>query len=264
MKAPELVSKVLLKMADHVRPGITTFTLDAIAAAELKKLGGFPYNKGYHPKWARFPYPAVTCLSVNDQIAHGIPSQRVLKEGDIVTLDLGVIDEDGNAGDSAMTVPVGEISKEDKLLLHYAKAVLYAGIKKVKAGVTVRQIARAMEQKAAERKFVINRQLGGHGIGKKMHEEPTIYHVTNNYAHISEEKYNEYEKFMDIELEAGKTYCLEPMVTFADPWGVIDPDTGWEFRTKDHRNCAMFEHMVKCLDDGYEILTTHIQPFQVS
>lgn len=263
MKANDLVSAVLTKLVKHVRPGVTTFTLDCIAEEEIKALGGFSFNKGYHPAWARFPYPAVLCANVNDSIAHAIPNQRKLKEGDIITLDLGVIDSEGNCGDAAICVPVGEISEQDKMLIRYAKSTLYAGIKVIKNGVTVRQIAQAMERKANERKFVINRQLAGHGIGKRMHEDPPIYQVTNHYAHVDEIHYKTHERFMDIELKTGMTVCLEPMVTFSDSWGVIDSQTGWEFKTRDGKKSAMFEHMIKVTDDGHEILTTHFEPFKL-
>lgn len=265
MKAPELVTNVLLKMADHVRPGVSTFTLDTLAEYEIQKLGGFSYNKGYHPDWARFPYPAVSCISVNNEIVHGVPAvSKILKEGDIVSLDVGVIDEDGNCGDAAMTLPVGQISKEDQLLLHYAKSTLYAGIKKIKNGATIYDLAKAMETKAAERKFVINRQFTGHGIGRRMHMDPNILHVTNWLAHVDQKRFDEYETYMDVKLTTGQIICLEPQLTYTDPWGMIDPNTGWTAVTKDGRKSAFFEHMIRVLDDGYEILTTHIQPFKLT
>lgn len=257
MKAAELVSTVLLELKEHVRPGITTFTLDALAADAIKRLGGFSYNKNYHPSWARFPYPATICTSVNTEIAHGVPSQRVLKEGDIINIDLGVIDEDGNCGDSSFTLPVGAISEQDKMLIHYAKKTLYAGIMAIKAGVAIEDLARAMERKAAERKYVINRQLCGHAIGKEMHEQPYIYHVTNHYREGA--MVDKYQALMDKTLTAGQIVCLEPMITYSDPWGFVDSDTGWTYRTRDGKNSAMFEEMVLVKDDGFEILTTHLK-----
>ena len=257
MKAPELVSTILLRLKEHVRPGVTTFTLDALAEQFLKELGGFSYNKNYHPKWARFPYPAVLCTSINSEIAHGVPSQRVLKEGDIINIDLGVIDEDGNCGDSALTLPVGEISEKDKILLHYAKNVLYTGIMKIKAGVTLHELAVAMKRRADERKFVINQQFCGHAIGREMHEQPFIYHVPNPYR--ESEMVEKYQKLMDVELKTGQVICLEPMLTYSDPWGWVDSNTGWTAKTRDGKNSAMFEEMILVKDDGFEILTTHLK-----
>ena len=257
MKAAEMVSTILLELKEHVRPGITTFTLDTLAEQAIKRLGGFSYNKNYHPKWARFPYPAVLCTSINNEIAHGVPSQRVLKEGDIVNIDLGIIDADGNCGDSSFTLPVGQISEQDKMLLHYAKKTLYAGIMAVRAGRTLDDLARAMMRKADERKYVINHQLCGHGIGRDMHEDPLIYHVTNPY--IEGDRVDKYQKLMDVELKAGQVICLEPMITYQDKWGFVDPDTGWAYRTRDGKKSAMFEEMVLVKDDGYEILTTHLK-----
>lgn len=256
MKAPELVTAVLLEMKKHCVPGVSTFTIDSIAEKKLKELGGFSYNKGYRPEWARVPYPAVTCISVNNVIAHGIPNQTlILKEGDLVNLDIGVIDEDGNCGDSSFTVGVGKVSDKDELLLRYAKKILYAGIAKVKEGVMIGEIASAMAAVARERNMLINHQICGHYIGKHMHES-AFYHVPNPH-YQNQKDFDDYEKLMEVKLEAGKIVCLEPCVTNGkDKWGQIDED-GWEFRTKDGAKSAMFEHMIKILPDGYEILTNH-------
>lgn len=258
MNAQELVSAVLLKVKEHVEPGVTTFALDAIAEVELKKLGGFSYNKNYHPKWARFPYPAVTCISVNNEMAHGIPSQRVLKNGDLVHIDLGVIDNDGNCGDAAFSIAVGDISKEDEMLLHYAKKCLYNGIKILKNGATIDDVAREVSRTAGERKFVVNHQLCGHGIGKHMHEKPDIYYAPNHY-HNDPENFDRYQKFLDFEFKTGMVICMEPVISTLDKWGVVDPKTGWTYYNRYGKKSAMFEEMVKITDDGYEILTTHLQ-----
>lgn len=258
IKAHEIVSKVLLKMKEHVRPGIDTFTINAIGAAELKKLGGTSYNKGYKPEWARVPWPTAACISVNNVIAHGIPSEGIfLKEGDLVNLDIGIRDSEGNCGDAAFSIGVGEISDKDELLLRYAKKVLYAGIARVKEGTLIGEIAAAMQRVANERNLIINHQLCGHYIGKEMHES-AFYQVPNPYFQDPKE-FDNYEKLMSQTLVAGKVLCLEPCLTNGrDKWGKID-DNGWELRTADGAKSAMFEHMIKVLPDGYEILTDHFK-----
>lgn len=255
MKAPELVSQVLLAIKSHVRPGISTFTLDSIAEKKLKEFGGKSYNKGYHPKWARYPFPATTCMSVNNVVAHGIPSEKLLRKGDIVNVDLGVIDEDGNCGDAAFTLAVGELSANDEMLLRYAKKILYAGISKVKGGVTVGEIVSAMQRVALERNMMINAQMCSHYIGKHMHEN-AFYNAPNPY--IIKEDFERYDKEqMGIKLEAGKILCLEPIITNGrDKWGQIDQN-GWEIRTQDGAKSAYFEHMILIKEDGHEILTNH-------
>lgn len=254
--AADIVSEVLLEVASHIRPGVTTFMLDCVAEQKIKELGAYSYNKGYHPEWAKFPWPTVSCISVNNIIAHGLPSERVvLTEGDLVNIDLGIVDKNGNCGDAALTVGVGNLAPEDEKLLRYAKNVTYAGIRRLADGMVNHQIAQAMENLAATGGFVINHQLCGHRIGKKMHEEPLIYHVTNPYT--NGEQYEQYTKFMRTPFHSGEIVCLEPCITFKDKWGIIDPQTGWTFQTRDGRKSAMFEHMVLVKKDGYEILTNH-------
>jgi len=256
MKAHEIVSKVLLKMKEHVRPGIDTFTINAVGASELKKLGGTSYNQGYKPNWARTAFPAVACISVNNVIAHGIPSESIfLEEGDLVNLDIGIRDSEGNCGDAAFSLGVGKLSEKDEILLRYAKKVLYAGIAKVKEGVMIGEVAAAMQRVANERKLLINHQLCGHYIGKEMHEN-AFYQVPNPYFQ-DPKQFDQYEKYMEEKLVAGKILCLEPCLTNGrDKWGKIDDD-GWELKTADGANSAMFEHMIRVLPDGYEILTNH-------
>lgn len=256
MKAQDLASQVLLAVKPHVVPGVSTFALDTIAAKTLKELGGFSYNKGYHPSWARFPWPTTTCISVNNVIAHGIPSENViLQNGDLCNIDIGVLDQDGNCGDCSFSLGVGDISDKDEILLRYAKKVLYAGISKVKAGAMIGDLVAAMQRVANERNMIINGQMASHYIGKEMHES-AFYNAPNPYR--DKEKFEEYEKeYMSEKLQAGRILCLEPIITNGkDQWGQIDQN-GWELRTRDGAKSAYFEHMIKILPDGYEILTTH-------
>src|SRR5689334_22774988 len=147
LKVWDIESLILKELASHVRPGITTLTLNNLARQLIKEYDVASFNRDYYPSWAPSPYPYETCISVNNEIVHGLPSDRELKQGDLVNIDLGII-KDGQCADAALTVPVGEISDADKELLHYAKKALYAGIEKVSAGVRVETIARAIEDTA--------------------------------------------------------------------------------------------------------------------
>lgn len=243
MKAWEIVSETLKTVAEAVKPGVTTKELDEIAEAKILELGGTPYNKGYKPEWAPFPFPATLCTSVNYVIAHGVPSSYKLKEGDIINLDVGV-KKDGLCGDAGMSVPVGEISNRDERLLRYTKQTLYKGIEQVKAGAQVKEIGIAMERHATQNGYKVNFGLCGHGIGKEMHQPPNIPNVY--LAGLGEEV-----------LKAGDMICIEPMLTWEDNLGTTVGD-GWGIRTKDGKNSAQFEHQILVKEDGYEILTTHI------
>lgn len=263
MKAWEIVSAVLTKVVEHVEPGVTTGTLNSIAEEEIKRLGAASYNKGYHPSWSVKPFPESLCTNLNCEIAHGIPNYNIsLFEGDILTLDIGIIAPDGQCGDAAIAVPVGKISKENEVLLHYAKKILYAGIARIKEGVTLMEIASAMERVAMERKLLINRVMAGHGIGDHMHMDPDIPQATNRNTPGTKE-YDIFEKHMSTQLKAGQIICLEPCVTNGkDAYGIKDEKSGWTWYTQDRANSAMFEHMIRVLPDGYEILTNHFEPFK--
>src|ERR1700712_18612 len=144
LKIWDIQSLILKELASHVRPGITTMTLNNLARDLIKQYDVASFNRGYHPSWAATPYPFETCISVNDEIVHGLPSERVLLEGDLVNLDLGII-KNNQCADAALTVPVGKISDADAQLLHYAKKALYRGIECIRDGVRVETIARAIE-----------------------------------------------------------------------------------------------------------------------
>jgi methionyl aminopeptidase len=260
LKIWDIESLILKELASHVRPGITTMTLNNLARDLIKQYDVASFNRGYHPDWAPGPYPYETCISVNDEIVHGLPSERVLKNGDLVNIDLGII-KDGQCADAALSVPVGEISEQDKMLLHFAKKALYRGIETIRDGVRVETIARAIEDTAWHRKFVVNCSFTGHAIGKEMHDgELYLYHARNPYYNDTE-KAREYQKHLEVELKAGQIICLEPAITRGDRFG--EPtENGWTWRTRNGQKSVLFEHMVKVLPEGYEILTTHIEPFK--
>lgn len=242
MKIYEITSLILKELAAQVRPGITTQSLENLAEKLIEKYKVDSYNKGYYPKWSKVPYPAILCINVNSIIAHGIPSNYVLKEGDICSIDLG-IKKDGVCGDAALTVPVGKISNANDRLLRYAKLAVYEGLKHVKAGANTEVIARAIESFAKTNGYTLNKRFAGHTIGEEMHMKPSIYSTvepSHDYA----------------ELKEGQWICIEPMLTFNDPIGVM-LSNGWTYVTLDRKNSAVFEHMVEVTKDGYRVLTDH-------
>jgi methionyl aminopeptidase len=244
LKSYQIVSQVLKEMAAMANPGVTAKEIDEMAASLVVKLGGTSYNKGYKPAWAKEAFPASTCISVNDVVCHGIPDERPLVEGDLVNLDLGVRDSEGNCGDAGFTVAVGTVANKDERLMRYTKKILYAGIEQVKAGVSTMEITQAIYSASVRYGYPLNRNFGGHTIGKEMHMAPNIYNTI--------EPHNQY-----ADLVEGQIICIEPMATHGkDRVGFMD-DNGWTIRTQDGKNCAMYEHMVRVEKDGYTILTDH-------
>lgn len=255
MKSYEILSLILRAVAKHAEPGVTTLTLNNIAASLIEKYDAISYNKGYRAKWAKAPYPLETCISVNHQIAHGIPSMYKLQEGDLVNIDLGIV-KDGECADAALTVGVGTISAQDAKLLQYAKKALYEAIGIIKEGTTIEMIANKIETVAGWGHFVVNRQLTGHGIGKDMHEDPHIYQA-RNWLINNKDQYEAYQKYLSVKLVAGQRICIEPMLTLSDRFG-RKTENDWTFVTRDGKKSAMFEHMMEVTKDGVNVLTTHI------
>jgi methionyl aminopeptidase len=256
MKAYHIVSTVLKLIADHARPGVATLTLNNLAEKKIRDLDGVPYNKGYIEPGHETRFPAAMCISVNHEIAHGIPGSYILKDGDLVNFDVSVL-KDGECADAAFSMGIGDITPEDRKLLKTTKKALYAAIAIIKPGVKIREIANVIEDTARHKGLVVNRNLCGHGIGKAMHEEPWIYHAKNWYYNYPK-AFQEYEKYMDIVLKEGQRICLEPMLTFKDRYGIKAAD-GWTWITRDRKNSAMFEHMMQITKDGCQVLTTHIE-----
>ena len=247
-EAARVASTVISEISQLVAPRVALNTLDTEAAKIIDKLGATSFNLNYKPAWAKTAYPAVLCTSVNDEIAHGIPNDYELKDGDILTIDVG-IKKNGVCGDCAITVPVGQLDSRNERLLRYAKRAVYIGAQAIKPGAHVVDIAMAVEKYANQMGYKTIASLSGHGIGEEMHEEPTIPFFTSRDVRY-------------VQLVAGKTLkpgmvvCLEPMLTYKDQQGKLDKD-GWTFRTRDGKNCAMFEHMILVTETSYEILTDH-------
>lgn len=241
--AATIVSDVLLELERSTKPGTPLDLLDELAERLIRERGAVPYNKGYHPEWSKTPYPATICAAVDEEVCHAPPGGRVLKEGQIVNYDLGVKYKSG-CGDAALTVPVGVVSNRKERLMRYAKEALYVGIGEVKAGVSLATIGRKIEWFAEIHGYKIIKEYGGHAIGKEMHMKP---HIPHYYLPENE----------SVLLEAGQVICLEPMLTPRNGQLGLMVD-GWTSFTLDNQPVAMFEHMVRVLDQGYEILTYHI------
>jgi methionyl aminopeptidase len=233
-EAGHVVAEILAKLRSAVRPGMTTADLDAIAVTELKQRGAKASFLGYRG------YPASICASVNDEIVHGIPGKRVLKEGDIISIDFGAIYQ-GWHGDSAITVPVGEISPKVQRLLKVTEDALYRGIAAARAGNRLQDISRAIQQYVEAAGFSVVRQYGGHGVGRSMHEDPQLL----NYIEPG---------FPNPILRPGMVIAIEPMVNIgAKETRVLSDD--WTVVTKDGSYSAHFEHTVAITEGDADILT---------
>ena len=238
LSAAQIVVETLGKLRESVEPGISTWDLDKMAEELALKKGAKPAFKGYSD------YPGSVCFAVNSEVVHGIPSKKkVLKEGDIVGLDFGV-SLDGFFGDSAITVPVGEVSSMAQKLLKVTEASLFKGIDEAILNNRLFDISRAIQTYVEERGFSIVRSFVGHGIGTKLHEEPQVPNfVPENGSHVK-----------GVKLKPGMVIAIEPMVNVGRPDIKILSD-GWTAVTVDGNLSAHFEHTVAVTEDGPEILT---------
>jgi methionyl aminopeptidase len=233
-RAGEATRDVLALVRGLVKPGVTTFDLEKAAVARLDELGIKAAFKGYHG------YPCALCTSVNSEVVHGIPSaKRVLNEGDIVSIDFGVV-VDGYYGDSAITVPVGNIAPDTARLLDVTKKSLHAGIAVVRPGATLGDVGAAVQGVVEKEGFSVVRDFVGHGIGVHMHEDPQV----PNYG----------EAGRGMKLKAGMVIAIEPMVNAGKP-DVRVLDDGWTAVAKDGSMSAHFEHTVAVTSTGARILT---------
>ena len=232
-QAGRIVATILGVLSEQVRPGMKTKELDVIAARELERLGAKPSFKGYRG------FPANLCVSVNDEIVHGIPGERVLNEGDVVSLDLGAIFK-GFQGDAAVTVGVGEISSQAEQLMKITEGALKASIAVAYAGVRLGDISAAIQNYAEPRGYSVVREYTGHGIGREMHEEPQIPNLG--------------PPGVGPVLKKGMTLALEPMVN-AGGWCTRLGNDHWVVLTADGSLSAHFEHTIAITNDEPEVLT---------
>jgi methionyl aminopeptidase len=232
-RAGQIVALTHQELKKHIKPGVTTKRLDQIADRFIRKHGAIPSFKGYNR------FPGSICISVNDELVHGIPGNRVLHDGDIVSIDIGA-KYNGYHGDSAWTYPVGTISEEDQKLLDATEESLYRGLQEAKPGNRLSDLSHAIQSYAEGEGFSIVREYVGHGVGQELHEDPQIPH------------YGPPGK--GPRLKPGMVLAIEPMVnagsryvkTLADNWTVV---------TVDGQRCAHFEHTIAITDSGFDILT---------
>jgi len=219
-----------------VKPGVTTAEVDRAAAEVLRKRGSEPAFKNYP---GPYPYPAVTTVSVNDELVHGIPGKRRLKEGDVVSIDCGAVLE-GYVADSALTVGVGEISDEARRLIEATRGALFAGIGHMRPGARAGDVSAAIQEHVEARGFQVVREYSGHGVGRHMHEDPQLP--------------NHGKPGTGVALRAGMTIAIEPMVLAGSPATRVLEDQ-WTVASADGRLTAHFEHTVAVTDHGPWVLT---------
>jgi methionyl aminopeptidase len=233
-----IVAEVLDELARNVRPGVSTGELDRIAEALTRKRGGKPAFKGYDVGGRVFP--ASVCISINDEVVHGVPSDsRILREGDIVGLDFGVIYQ-GYVGDSARTVPVGKVDSEAERLMTVTEQALWAGIDQARPGNRIGDVSAAIQERIEEDGFSVVREFVGHGIGRRLHEEPQV----PNFG----------VRDRGLRLREGMVLAIEPMVNAGGP-GVRIKDDGWTAVTEDGLLSAHFEHSVAITEHGPYVLS---------
>ena len=241
--AGRLVHGILCAIEAHVRPGTTTGELDEIADQMIREAGATALFKGVTNPQARCPFPASICSSVNEEVVHGIPGERRLAPGDIVSVDCGVR-LNGYCGDSARTFAVGRASRRAGRLMDVTREALEIAIREMRPSVRWNTIARRMQRHVESQEFGVVREFVGHGIGREMHEEPKI----PNYV--------ERRGRGDFELVPGMTLAIEPMVTAGSP-AVVFADDGdrWTVVTKDRSLAAHFEHVVAVTEKGASVLS---------
>lgn len=237
-EAGRVVAEVLQLLAAEVRPGVTSRQLDQIVRREYAQRGVVPTFLNYAPGGAP-PYPATVCVSVNDEIVHGIPGDRVFKEGDIVSIDLGAT-VNGYVGDAAITVPCGAISAQAARLIEVTKEALWDGIRAARAGSRIGDIAAAVQCRAESNSYSVVRQYVGHGVGRSMHEDPQV----PNYGKAGQ----------GLRLKKGLVIAIEPMFNIGGWETRVLPDK-WTVATRDGSLSAHFEHTLAITDGEAEVLT---------
>ena len=226
---------------EAIKPGMTTADIDRIAEQTMKKYGAISAEKGYDPGIRGVPpYPASTCISINDEVIHGVPSnKRVIKDGDIVSVDLVAL-KDGYNGDAARTYMVGNVSKDAQRLVEVTKQAFFEGIKYAKKGNRIGDISHAIGEYVKSQGYSVVREFQGHGIGREMHEDPGI----PNYGKAGK----------GIRLEPGMTLAIEPMVIQGKP-NILELDDGWTIITEDGTLAAHYENTILITEKEPEVLT---------
>lgn len=237
-ESSKIVADVLKLVGAQVRPGVTTLHLDRMAEEYIRSMGGIPAFKGYGQARHNL-FPATLCTSIDNEVVHGIPGKRELREGEILSIDVGVKKE-GWYGDGAASFPIGELSRSKQELLKTTEEALYKGIEKAVVGNKVHDISWAIQEYIEARGFSVVRDLVGHGVGKALHEEPAV----PNYG----------KPGTGTKLKEGMTLAIEPMVN-AGGWEVRVGEDGWTILTQDGSPSAHYEHTIAILNGKAEILT---------
>jgi methionyl aminopeptidase len=232
-RSGKVTAKVLGDLIRAAKPGMTTKQLDELAEKGIRSMGGVPTFMGYHG------YPSSICSSVNDEVVHGIPGDYTLKDGDLLSIDIGTTFE-GYVSDSAVTIPIGEVSENAKRLMRVTQECLMLGIAQMYKGKRLGDIGHAVQQHAEANGYGVVRELVGHGVGTKMHEEPQV----PNYGRAG----------AGLELRSGLVLAIEPMITEGH-YAVETLKDGWTVVTADGKLAAHFEHTIAITDDGPKILT---------
>ena len=240
-EACRVVAVVYDKLEKIIKPGMSTWELDQIAEKIMREEGAIPAEKGYDPGIRGVPpYPATLCVSINDEVIHGVPSKsKIIKEGDIVSVDTVAL-KNGYNGDAARTFIVGKVSKETQRLVDVTKQAFYEGIKYAKVGYRVGDISHAIGEYVRSQGYSVVREFQGHGIGKQMHEDPGI----PNYGKAGR----------GLRLEPGMTLAIEPMVIQGKP-NILELDDGWTIITEDGSLAAHYENTILITKNEPEILT---------
>lgn len=233
-----IVGETLQLVKGYAKPGVSTLELDKIAEDYIRSNNGIPAFKGYSQAGS-FDFPGSICSSIDDEVVHGIPSDRILQEGEILSVDVGV-EKNGYFGDAALSIAIGNISDEKKKLMDVTEKSLYLGIEQAIPGNRIGAISETIQKYVESNGFSIVRDLCGHGVGKYLHEEPQIpnFGKRNSGAIIKN----------------GMTVAIEPMVNLGT-WKVIVADDGWTILTADSLPSAHFEHTIAIIDNKPEILT---------
>lgn len=237
-RAGSIVAEVLRRLADEARVGVSERALDTLAREMIKELGGKPAFLNYRPNGARRGFPAAICASVNEVVVHGVPSDRLLQDGDVFSIDLGAIYQ-GYYADAAITVPIGKVLAEAKQLIKVAREALSRGIKVAKPGNTIGDIGYAIGHFVERKGFSVVEGLTGHGVGKNLHEEPSIF--------------NQGLPGAGIKLQPGMTLAIEPMISTGS--GKIKQRADEGYVTADKSLAAHFEHTIVITESGTRILT---------
>lgn len=234
-KSARIVATVLKEISQMVEPGMTTADLDAYAEQRIRELGATPSFKGYHG------FPASICVCINHEVVHGIPSgKKIIRAGDLLKVDTGAYQQ-GFHGDSCITIPVGEVSPEAAKLTRVAEEALYKGIEQVKAGNYLLDIAGAIEDYVRVHNYTVVEEYTGHGVGRNLHEEPSVFNFRTN-------------QLPNIKLKEGMTLAIEPILNAGSKVTRILADR-WTVVTVDNSLSAQFEHTVLVTKNGYEILS---------